>query len=157
MKTKILVLCAAACGAFLLGGGVVLASGFTASLHAQGTIAKAAEISANGIEFSSGKNAQVFVQDGVFTAGGSTGWHTHPGLTVATVVEGAVINHTGCHAPVPYGKGASFVEPPNTPINVYNASDTAGASVVAILIVPEGMPRSTPLTSAPDCTHNADD
>jgi len=105
MKTKMLILLASVCGAFLLGGGVVVAGppiGFTATILSDGRIAKATEINANGIKFASQKNARVVVQRGDFVPGGSSGWHTHPGLTVVTVIEGSVINYEGCGDAVIY-------------------------------------------------------
>jgi quercetin dioxygenase-like cupin family protein len=161
MKTKILVLFASALGAFLLGGVVVVAaivppSGFHPTIIADGKIAKASEIGANGIEFSSRKNARVVVQTVEFDGGGKSGWHTHPGLTVVTVVDGSVIDYSRCDAPVVYTKNQSFVEPPNTRGHVDNASATAKAHVVATLIVPNGMaPRTN--VEAPNCSHHSDD
>jgi quercetin dioxygenase-like cupin family protein len=154
MKSKMLILLAAVCGAFLLGGGVVLAGapiGFSTKILSDGKIATATEIKANGIKFSSQKNARVIVQMGDFVPGGSSGWHTHPGLTVVTVIEGSVTGHDGCDAAVTYSKGQSFVERPNTPGDVDNASATIAAHVIAALIVPDGMaPRTN--VDAPNCT-----
>jgi quercetin dioxygenase-like cupin family protein len=161
MKTKILVLFASALGPFLLGGVVVLAaivppSGFHPVIIADGKIAKASEIDANGIEFSSRKNARVVVQTVEFDGGGKSGWHTHPGLTVVTVLDGSVIDRSGCDAPVVYTAKQSFVEPPNTPGSVDNVSGTVKAHVVATLIVPDGMaPRTN--VEAPNCSHPSDD
>ena len=157
MKTKMLILLAAVCGAFLLGGGVVLAGppiGFTATIVSDGKIAKATEISANGIEFSSPKNARVIVQVGDFVPGGTSGWHTHPGLTVVTVTDGSVINYVACHAGVIYTKGQSFVEPPSTPGDVDNTSTTLAAHVMATLIVPDGM---APRTNVDDAYRRTED
>lgn len=161
MKTKISVLLATVLGAFLLGGVVVAAaiippSGFHPKIIADGKIAKATEVDANGIEFSSRKNARVIVQTVDFDGGGNSGWHTHPGLTVVTVVGGSVVDHSGCDAPVAYTANQSFVEEPNTPGFVENASATVQAHVVATLIVPDGMaPRTN--VEAPDCSHPRDD
>lgn len=161
VKTKILVLFASALSAFLLGGivvvaAIVLPSGFHPTIIADGKIAKASEIDANGIEFSSRKNARVIVQTVEFDGGGKSGWHTHPGLTVVTVVDGSVIDRSGCDAPVVYTKNQSFVEQPNTPGAVDNVSAKVKAHVVATLIVPNGMaPRTN--VEAPDCSHHNDD
>jgi quercetin dioxygenase-like cupin family protein len=159
MKTKFLVLLATACGAFLLGGGVVLAEPAT-DFHPthvdKGTIANAAEIDANGIEFSSPKNSHVIIQQAEFLGGGKSGWHTHPGLTIVTVIDGTVINRNGCRAPVTYVVGDSFVEPPNTPISVNNVSATMKAHVVAFLVVPDGILARTDV-NAPVCSGPGDD
>jgi quercetin dioxygenase-like cupin family protein len=156
MKTKVLVLVAGAIGAFVLGGGVALAaSGFLPTVLAKGTIPKATEISANRIDFSSPKNAQVIVQMGDFAKGGNTGWHTHPGLTVVTVKAGTVRYHDGCKSTL-YTAGQSFVETPNRPGMVENTSSDATAQVYATLIVPAGMlPRTD--VPAPNCAKPADD
>jgi quercetin dioxygenase-like cupin family protein len=161
MKTKVLVLFATALGAFLLGGVVVAAaivppSGFHPKIIADGKIAKASEIDAHGIEFSSRKNARVIVQTVEFDGGGKSGWHTHPGLTVVTVVDGSVIDRSGCDAPVVYTANQSFVEPANTPGSVENVSATVKAHAVATLIVPDGMdPRTN--VEAPDCSDPSDE
>src|SRR5438105_4082680 len=153
MKTRIVVLSAAAVSAFLLGGGIAQAgnpSGFTATILATGTIANATEIQANGIRFSSPPNAQVIVQQGDFVAGGTTGWHMHPGLTVVTVTNGTLRFHNKCSVTV-YTKGESFVEPPNTPVTVKNESASVPAQVITTLVVPAGMaPRTN--VSPPHCT-----
>src|SRR5438105_14558358 len=153
MKTRIVVLSAAAVSAFLLGGGVALAGnpvGFTATILATGTIANATEIQANGIRFTSPPNAQVIVQQGDFVGGGTTSWHTHPGLTLVTVTDGTLRFHNHCSITV-YTKGQSFVEPPNTPVMVHNASASLPAQVIATLVVPAGMaPRTN--VPAPHCT-----
>ncbi len=158
MKTKILVLLAGAIGALVLGGGIALAAAlptFHSHPLANGTIAKATEISANRIEFSSPKNAQVIVQWGEFDKGGNTGWHTHPGLTVVTVTVGTLKYHDGCRSTV-YTVGDSFVETPNRPGMVENIRTDATATVYATLIVPNGMaPRTN--VPAPNCTNPADD
>lgn len=161
MKTKILVLLATALSAFLLGGVVVVAaivppSGFHPTVIADGKIAKASEVDVNGIEFQSRKNAHVIVQTVEFDGGGNSGWHTHPGLVVVTVVDGSVTDRTGCQVPVVYTAHQSFVEEPNTPGIVENASASVKAHAVATLIVPDGLaPRTN--VEAPDCSHHGDD
>ena len=158
MKTKMFVFLAIAGGAFLLGSSVVLAggSGFSATLLARGTIAKSSDISAHGIEFSAPRNVRVLTQQVEFANGGTSGWHTHPGLVVVTVMLGALRVTDGCHAPVVYPAGSSFVEPPETPGLVENASATTPARSFATLVVPQKMdPRTDVL--APNCTHPEED
>jgi quercetin dioxygenase-like cupin family protein len=153
MRTRIVVLSAAAVSAFLLGGGVALAGNPTGSVPtilASGTIAKATAIQASGIQFSAPANVTAIVQKFDFVGGGSSGWHMHPGLTVVTVADGSFRYHEGCHVKL-YVKGQSFVEPPNTPVMVKNTSADLPGQVVAALIVPAGVaPRTN--TTAPHCT-----
>jgi quercetin dioxygenase-like cupin family protein len=159
MKARMLVLLAGVAGAFILGGGVVLAAGVvTVKPLANGTIARSTDIGANGIEFSSRQNAQVIVQQVDFPSGVATGWHTHPGLTVVTVTSGTVTFHSRCNTTTHTAGTASssFVERPNTPVNVED--NTAGsAQVVTTLIVPAGMAARTNLATGPDCTQSNDD
>lgn len=158
MKTKMFVVVASACGALLTGSGVVLAVGigFVPTILADGTIAKSSEMSAHRIEFSAPKNAHVITQRVDFEAGGSSGWHTHPGLVVVTVTVGSLRVTDGCHAPVVYGPGQSFIETPDTAGLVENASTTTAAQSFATVIVPQGMaPRTN--VPAPNCTHHEED
>jgi quercetin dioxygenase-like cupin family protein len=148
-----LVLLACAVGAFFLGGGVVLAgkpTGSTPIILASGTIAKATAIQASGIQFSAPENVQVIVQQTDFVGGGTSGWHTHPGLTVVTVADGSFRYHEGCSVKL-YIKGQSFVEPPNTPVMVRNTSATLPGQTFAALVVPAGVAPRTNVT-APKCT-----
>ena len=73
---------------------------------------------------------------------GHSGWHTHAGLTIATVVEGAVTWYDGSQPGCPaktYRAGESFIEPAN---NVHLVHNTTGATVVytAVQLRPAGAP-----------------
>ena len=73
--------------------------------------------------------------------GGFSGWHAHPAPVFVTVTQGSVnwINGSDplCTANT-YSAGQSFVEDAYVVHNVVNASNSAGAEVVAIVIRPEG-------------------
>ena len=151
--SRVLMLLVVGFSAFVLGGGVVSAgppSGFTPTILSTGTISRLVEVERNGITFKSQPNATVITQQGDFVAGGTSGWHTHPGLTVVTVVSGSVTNTNGCKAPATYVAGQSFVEPPDTPLVVQNASATDSARVITMLIVPAGKAARTNV-DAPTC------
>lgn len=158
MKTKMFVLLAIACGAFLLGSGVVLAAGtgFTATILAKGTIAKSSKMSAHRIEFSAPKNVRVITQQVDFAAGGSSGWHTHPGLVVVTVTIGSLRVTDGCHAPVVYEAPQSFIETPDTAGLVENVSTTTAAQSFATVIVPQELAPRTDVP-APNCRDHEED
>ena len=75
-------------------------------------------------------------------ADGHSGWHTHAGFTLVTVVAGEVTWHDGAKPNCPaqtYRAGDSFIEPAN---NVHLVRNTTGATVVytAVQVRPAGAP-----------------
>jgi quercetin dioxygenase-like cupin family protein len=154
MKTKPLIFLAVVIGAVFLSSNAVLATapvGVTAKVLAKGTLAKPTEIEALGIQFSTERSTDFYVQQVDFAPAGTSGWHEHPGLVLVTVATGAVIVHSGCKAGVQYSAGQTFVEPPLTPILVENASSTAPAQNFAAVVVPAGTPARLELPGAPSC------
>ena len=73
--------------------------------------------------------------------GGISGWHAHPSPVFVTVTQGSVTWVDGsdplCKATT-YTTGQSFIERAYVPHNVLNASASAPAEYVAILIKPAG-------------------
>jgi quercetin dioxygenase-like cupin family protein len=73
---------------------------------------------------------------------GHSGWHTHAGLTMVTVVSGEVTWYDGAKPDCPaktYHVGESFIEPAN---NVHLVHNTTGNTVVftAVQMRPENTP-----------------
>lgn len=160
MKTKAFVVIAVAIGAVFLSSNAVMATpsvGFTAKVLAKGTLSKPTEIEALGVQFSTERPTDVYVQQVDIAPGGRSGWHEHPGLVLVAVATGAVIVHTGCQAGQQYSAGQSFVEPPLTPIMVENASSTSPAQNFATLVVPAGRAPRIELPTAPDCSAKEED
>jgi quercetin dioxygenase-like cupin family protein len=160
MKTKPLVFLAVIIGVFFLTSNAVMATapvGFTAKVLAKGTLAKSAEMDALGIQFSTERSTDVYVQQVDFAPGGSSGWHEHPGLVLVTVGTGAVIVHVGCKAGQQYSAGQTFTEPPLTPMLVENASSTAPAQNFASVVVPAGRAARIELPGAPACSKEPSD
>ncbi|WP_135303538.1 cupin domain-containing protein [Haloarcula amylovorans] len=77
--------------------------------------------------------------------GGTTGWHTHPGPVVVTLVEGeldVVFSHT-CTTHT-YTAGDAFVDPGGHEEVARNPSDTQQAVAYALFLgVPDGEPPTT--------------
>jgi quercetin dioxygenase-like cupin family protein len=81
---------------------------------------------------------------------GFTGWHTHPGVLIATVQSGAVLRDVGCETRR-FEAGQSFVEHGTEPTGqVRNASATAPAVFSVTQIAPPGAPRRAE-TDPPRC------
>ena len=73
--------------------------------------------------------------------GGFSGWHAHPAPVFVTVTQGSITWVNGSNplcTSNTYSAGQSFVEDAYVVHNVLNASDSAGAEVVAIVIKTEG-------------------
>jgi quercetin dioxygenase-like cupin family protein len=154
MKTRLLALLAVVIGAVFLTSNAVMATapvGFTAKVLAKGTLAKPAEMEALGIQFSTERSTDFYIQQVDIAPGGSSGWHEHPGLVLVAVGTGAVIVHVGCKSGQQYSAGQTFIEPPLTPMLVENASSTAPAQNFAAAVVPAGTAARIELPGPPGC------
>ena len=73
--------------------------------------------------------------------GGFSGWHAHPAQVFVTVTQGSIIWYDGgdplCSSNS-YNAGDSFIEDAYRTHNVQNASNSAPAEFVAIVIKPAG-------------------
>ncbi len=74
-------------------------------------------------------------------AGGYSGWHAHPSPVFITVTQGSIIWYNGSNplcTPHTYATGDSFIEPAYVIHNAVNASNSATAEFIAIVIKPIG-------------------
>jgi quercetin dioxygenase-like cupin family protein len=85
---------------------------------------------------------------------GYTGWHTHPGPSLITVVSGTVTEYDGddpsC-VPHVYPVGTTFVEPGNQVHIVKNESATDQAVMMAVQLIPAGAPRRIDAPNPGNC------
>ncbi len=71
--------------------------------------------------------------------------HSHPGITIAYVLEGEVRSKVGDDPERTYSAGQMFLETPGQLHAVSrNASDTKPAKLLAILLAERGKPLTTP-------------
>jgi quercetin dioxygenase-like cupin family protein len=76
-------------------------------------------------------------------AGGSSGWHSHPGVVLVSVVSGSLVFYDHhCRATV-HAAGSAFVESGNHAGLVRNESATTPAVVYATYLVPAGTPNAS--------------
>ena len=77
-----------------------------------------------------------------YEPGASTPWHTHPGLVLATVLDGQITLRMGNTETV-YKEGDNFVERPG---DVMQATNRTGnpTNILATFMLPKGAPLSTP-------------
>jgi quercetin dioxygenase-like cupin family protein len=79
----------------------------------------------------------VAVQTITSPPGGSSGWHSHPGVVLVAVQAGTVtVYHADCDA-TQYGAGQAFVEVGDHAVLVRN-NTTSNAVLYVTLIVPKG-------------------
>jgi quercetin dioxygenase-like cupin family protein len=79
------------------------------------------------------------VQDAVFAPGGFTGWHTHPGILMLTLIEGSIEwydSNCGKHL---YNAGDSWTE--GTSLHYVRVIGSANAHFVTAYITPKGQPK----------------
>jgi len=73
--------------------------------------------------------------------GGYSGWHAHPANVFVTVTQGSIVWYDGSNplcTPHTYSAGQSFIEKAYRIHDVRNASSSATAEFVAIVIKPVG-------------------
>jgi hypothetical protein len=89
-------------------------------------------------------DSDLYVQNNVWTAGGTTGWHTHPGHSLIVVTAGTVTVYEGddskCTAHV-YTAGMGFVDAGGDHVHVIRNESGAEARTVAVQLVPAGATR----------------
>ena len=86
----------------------------------------------------------VYVVDNVFDANGNTGWHSHPGPSIVTVVSGTITSYEGddpmC-TPHFHSAGTSFVDEGGTHVHLLRNEGTESAETIATQLIPSGADR----------------
>jgi len=88
--------------------------------------------------------SDLYIQNNVWSPGGSTGWHTHPGHSLIIVTAGTVTAYDGddptC-TPHVYTAGMGFVDPGGDHVHVLRNEDTVDARTMAVQLIPAGATR----------------
>jgi quercetin dioxygenase-like cupin family protein len=97
-------------------------------------------------------NSDVYLTEHTFPIGAHTGWHTHPGPSLITVVAGALTVYEGatCTRKV-YTAGQSFTDIGCGDVHLVRNEGSVTAMDVAVQIVPAGQPRRIGVP-APACS-----
>jgi quercetin dioxygenase-like cupin family protein len=89
-------------------------------------------------------DSDLYVTQNIWQPGGRTGWHTHPGPSLVTVIEGTLTVYEAADptcVPTTYTAGDTFTDIGCGEVhNVVNETG-AEAKVVAVRIVPAGQPQ----------------
>ncbi len=128
-----------------LFAGTVLAtpaSNFVGTLTSRATLSDDVHFNTDAVKFQT-KGPVDFVTATVnIGALGSSGWHSHPGVVLVSVVSGSLTFYDEHCVATVHAAGTSFVESGDSPGLVRNESDTTPAVVYATYLVPAGTPNS---------------
>lgn len=98
-------------------------------------------------------NSDVGIDRLTAAPGGQSGWHTHSGMTMVTVIAGEVRVTDGLNCSAKsYRAGDSFVEPANRPHIVRNLSASVTAELAAVQIRPAGTPPRIDAPAPENCS-----
>jgi Cupin domain len=159
-------------GSLVLLGAAIIATagsalatppeGFTSTTTAQGRFA-AFDVSNYFISdkgklwFSSEKtkgNSDGYFLINVWQAGGTTGWHTHPGHTLIIVTAGTITHYDGddpnC-TPHVYTTGMTFVDKGGTHVHIVRNEGDVEAQVIAFRLIPAGQPGRIDASDPGNC------
>ena len=98
-------------------------------------------------------DSDLYVTQHTFPVGAYTGWHTHPGPSLITVISGAltVYEADSCNTPIVYQAGESFADIGCGDVHLVRNEGTVCAVDVAVQIVPHGQPRRIEADQPANC------
>ena len=98
--------------------------------------------------------SDLFVQDNTWDAGGTTGWHTHPGASLIIVTKGTVTAYDGndpkC-TPHVYNVGDTFVDEGGGHVHLIRNETASEAKTIAVQLVPHGPMRRMDAPAPGNC------
>jgi len=116
-------------------------AGVAAELLARGTVAQASHVRVAGVKLATRGPIDVATVHVTFQAGGSTGWHTHPGPPLVTVKAGALTLHRaeGCRTRT-FSAGQNFLEYGPRDANLTRNETTGVTETVVTFLLPVSAP-----------------
>jgi quercetin dioxygenase-like cupin family protein len=116
-------------------------SGQHPSAVVSGTLSDPIHVNTDRIKFQTKDQTDISSFTVTYDPSGFSGWHTHPGIVIATIQSGSVVRTVDCRSTV-YSAGDSFIESDEQPAGeVRNASVTQPAVIYVTQIVPHGSAR----------------
>ena len=98
--------------------------------------------------------SDLFIQSNVWAAGGTTGWHTHPGHSLIIMTAGAVTTYEGddplC-TPHVYMAGMTLVDPGDDHVHLIRNEGAIQATGFAVQLIPAGAVRRIVAPGNPGC------
>jgi quercetin dioxygenase-like cupin family protein len=115
-------------------------SGFHGTSLARGTTTGPMQFNVGDIKFQTKDRVDIATATVTFDPLGQSGWHSHPGVVLVTVISGTVTFYQADCSFNVYPAGSSFVESNGATGLARNESATATAQVYVTYIVPAGAP-----------------
>jgi quercetin dioxygenase-like cupin family protein len=167
-RFTLLLLGAAVCGAvYAATARATPSSGFTAATLAKGTFG---EIDVKNLvpndstlapldahwqaRLKTQGTSDLYVQSNVWTPGGTTGWHTHPGHSLIIVTAGTVTAYDGddpACTPHVYTQGMGFVDAGGDHVHLIRNEGAVEARTVAVQLIPTGAARRIDSAAPGNC------
>ena len=98
--------------------------------------------------------SDVYVQSNVWAAGGTTGWHTHPGHSLIIVTAGTITAYEGddptC-TPRVYSQGMGFVDPGGHHVHVLRNEGSIEARTTTVQLIPAAAARRIDVPAPGNC------
>jgi quercetin dioxygenase-like cupin family protein len=98
--------------------------------------------------------SDLYVQNNLWTPGGSSGWHTHPGHSLITVTAGTVTSYEAddpsC-TPHEYTVGQGFADPGGDHVHLLRNEGLVDARTITIQLLPAGATRRIDAAASPHC------
>jgi len=154
MRSAAAIAASAAAGMFATGAMATPAnSGFHPENLVTADFDQEAHVNSDRVKFQTKGPTDTRVQKIIFDAGGSTGWHHHPGIIIANIAAGAVTFWNSSCQQTTYGPGLPagevFVESDEHPVQV---TSSAGATAYVFYVAPSADPPVFRLDDpAPPC------
>jgi quercetin dioxygenase-like cupin family protein len=127
--------------AVLVGAGAVL---FARALAAQDTAEQTMAVLQQDLPDLALHDWAATVVEVTYRPGGRSASHSHPGITIAYVLEGSIRSKVGEQPERTYTRGQAFVEMPGQVHAVSrNASETEPARLLAVLLAEKGKALTT--------------
>lgn len=98
--------------------------------------------------------SDLYVQSNLWTPGGSSGWHTHPGHSLITVTAGTITVYEGDDAtctPHTYTVGQGLVDPGDGHIHLIRNEGLVDARSITVQLIPAGAVRRIDAAAPPNC------
>ena len=116
------------------------ASGFTATLLARGTISGPVKFNVGEVKLQTKADVDVASATVTIIPGGSSGWHTHPGIVIVTVKlgGGSVTFYDANCVPTVHGPGSVFIETAEDGPGLARNEGSTNAVVYVTYLVPAG-------------------
>jgi quercetin dioxygenase-like cupin family protein len=126
-------------------------SGLTPQLLGRGTVASGFRIHVDGIHVSSNGPVDFVDEHLIFTPGGTTGWHVHPGPVFVIVESGTVTKYSADCTVNRYSAGQAFVERGPDDVNMVRNETASTAETLVTFITPVGAAPRDDVPSPPGC------